>query len=307
MENPFWHIILNPAANHGLARAKWPKIESILQEMGFAYSLYETQARGDATRIAEKIILDGGRYILGIGGDGTNHEIINGILGQAAVPSATLHYALLPLGTGNDWARMYGIPTDVRTRLARLKRLETVCQDAGIVHYSSACEQRSRFFVNVAGMAYDGFIGQKLTTNPARNKMHYLFRVLQHLMEYKLRKAVIHFDGQRVEDYFYTINIGLCKYSGGGMQLVPQAISDDGLFGLTFARSLSKLEVLLQTPRFYKGTILQHPQVEGFQVKSLRVEHSSGELPTLLEADGEFLGESPASFEILEAALTIVL
>jgi diacylglycerol kinase family enzyme len=90
------------------------------------------------------------------------------------------------------------------------------------------------------------------------------------------------------------------------MQLVPQAVPDDGLFALTFARRLPKWEVLLQMPRFYNGTLLDHPKVEGFQAKSIRVEHA-GDTPTLLEADGEFLGETPVEFVLLEKALRIVL
>jgi diacylglycerol kinase family enzyme len=87
---------------------------------------------------------------------------------------------------------------------------------------------------------------------------------------------------------------------------VPQAVPDDGLFALTFARRLPKWEVLLQTPRFYNGTLLQHPKVEGYQARAIRVEQC-GDTPTLLEADGEFLGHTPVEFELLEKALTIVL
>ncbi|MCC6461558.1 MAG: diacylglycerol kinase family lipid kinase, partial [Saprospiraceae bacterium] len=134
-----------------------------------------------------------------------------------------------------------------------------------------------------------------------------LLMVGRYLFKYRLRHARLLFNEQVVEDHFYTINIGVCRYSGGGMQLVPHAVPDDGLLALTFARRLPKWEVLLQTPRFYKGTILQHPKVEGYQVRKLRVEHDIGKTPTLLEADGEFLGESPAEFTILEKALRVVL
>ena len=90
------------------------------------------------------------------------------------------------------------------------------------------------------------------------------------------------------------------------MQLVPQAVPDDGLFALTFAREVSKLTVLLQTRRFYRGTILEHPCIEGFQARDIAVEALGGR-PTLLEADGEFLGETPVRFEIMEKQLRVVL
>ena len=303
---PLWHIIANPAARNWSVERQWPQIERLLQELGFAYTVHFTERRGHAAQLVENALLKGGRYILGIGGDGSNHELVDGIFHQQVVPPSEVFYALSPFGTGNDWARQYGIPTDPRLRLERLLELKTVHQDIGLVKYQRDGQTHSRYFVNVAGMAYDGFIGKKLTENPAHNKAHYLLKVMQHLAEYKLSKARIIFDGQSVEDFFYTINIGLCRYSGGGMQFVPQAIPDDGLFALTFARKISKLEVLIQTPRFYNGTILQHSKIEGHQARSIRVEHI-GETPTLLEADGEFLGETPVEFEMLERALRVVL
>ena len=305
-EQPFWHIIANPAARGWAVERQWPQIESLLQELGFAYSVQFTERRGHAAQLVENALLKGGRHILGIGGDGSNHELVHGLFSQSFVPPSEVSYALLPFGTGNDWARQYGLPTDPRLRLIRLLEMNTVLQDIGLVKYQRDGKPESRYFVNVAGMAYDGFIGKKLIENPAKNKADYLLKVARYLTAYKLSKARIHFDGQTVEDFFYTINIGLCRYSGGGMQLVPQAVPDDGLFALTFAREISKLEVLLQTPRFYNGTLLQHSKIEGHQARSIRVEHV-GDTPTLLEADGEFLGETPVEFFLLEKALRVVL
>lgn len=305
-EQPFWHIIANPAARGGAMEKHWPQIERHLQDLGFAYTVQFTERRGHAAQLVENALLKGGRHILGIGGDGSNHEIVHGIFSQQFVPTSEISYALLPFGTGNDWAREHGIPTAPRRRLEKLLEGKTTLQDIGLVKYQCEGQEHSRYFVNVAGMAYDGFIGKKLIENPARNKAHYLLKVVQYLSEYRLSKTRIVFDNQCVEDFFYTINIGLCRFSGGGMQLVPQAIPDDGLFALTFARKISKLEVLLQTSRFYKGTILQHPRIEGHQARSIRVEHI-GDTPTLLEADGEFLGETPVEFVLLERALRVVL
>jgi diacylglycerol kinase (ATP) len=303
---PFWHIIANPAAGGGSMERDWPKIEQALQALGFSYNVQFTRHPGHAARLVEDALLSGGRHILGIGGDGTNHEIVNGIFRQTFVPPSEITYALLPHGTGNDWARQYGIPRNLQLRLQRLGRMETVLQDIGLVHFMRDGQPDSRYFVNVAGLAYDGFIGKKLQENPVSNKAQYLLAVAQYLWQYKLTKARIEYDGQAAEDYFYTINVGLCRYSGGGMQLVPQAIPDDGLFALTFAREISKLEVMLQTTRFYNGTLLKHSKVTGCQARSIQVSQV-GDAPTLLEADGEFLGETPVRFELLERALRIVL
>lgn len=302
---PFWHIIANPTSGNGKVERLWPEIERLLQALGFSYSVHFTQRRGHAIQLVEEAIIKGRRHILGIGGDGTNHEIVNGILKQSFVEPTEIAYALMPAGTGNDWARQYQIPTDPRHRLERLLAPSTLLQDVGLAKYTFEGATHERYFVNVAGMAYDGFIGKKLSENRVTNRMQYLLLVAKYLFEYELTKARVSFDAHVVEDFFYTINIGLCRYSGGGMQFVPQAVPDDGLFALTFARRLPKWEVLLQTRRFYNGTILNHPKVEGLQAKSIRVEHND-HAPTMLEADGEFLGETPVEFFLIEKALRVV-
>lgn len=306
MQQPFWHIIVNPAAGNGRVGRRWPEIERLLQEFGFSYTVKFTEYRGHAIRLVEDAALKGHRHFLALGGDGTNHEMTNGILRQTVASSAEITYALLPVGTGNDWARSYGIPHDPRARLQRLKEGRVVYQDVGKVVYQGDGRTQERFFVNVAGMAYDAYIAKKLDRHRFVSRLQYLLMVGQYLFEYRLTPARLQFDGRTVDDFFYTINIGICRYSGGGMQLVPQALPDDGLLALTFARRLPKWEVLLQTRRFYNGTLLQHPKVEGVQTKQLRVNHLGGQ-PTLLEADGEFLGETPAEFFILEKALRIAL
>ncbi len=306
MEQPFWYIIANPTSGGGAVQKCWPAIEQLLQELGFSYSIHFTECSGHATRLAEDAILNGHRHLLGIGGDGTNHEIANGILGQTFVPSAEITYALLPVGTGNDWARTYRLAGNPRQRLEQILLGKTVLQDAGLVTYYRAGQPAKRYFVNVAGLAYDGYIGLKMAQHRVTKRWQYLLLVAKYLFQYRLKKARITYDDRQVEDYFYTINVGICRYSGGGMQLVPQAVPDDGLFALTFARRLQKWEVLLQTRRFYTGTLLDHPQVEGYQAKSVRIEAAGGE-PTLLEADGEFLGETPVAFLLLEKALRVVV
>ena len=119
MNQPYWHIIANPAAGNGAVGRRWPDIEALLQEMGFSYTVRFTEHRGHAVRLVDDAVLKGCRHILGLGGDGTNHEIANGILCQPHVPPADITYALLPIGTGNDWARTYNIPHDPRRRFPR--------------------------------------------------------------------------------------------------------------------------------------------------------------------------------------------
>ena len=307
---PFWYIIANPAAGNHRVERRWPHIERRLQELGISYTVKFTQAPGHATRLIDDAVLKGHRYFLGIGGDGTNHEMINGILSQPHIPSHQIHYALLPLGTGNDWARTYHISPHIETRLARLKNPEMVLQDAGKVRYLTvAGEAATRYFANVAGMAYDGYVAKRVEAGgKSSSKITYLMAVARYLLEYIPESGRIEMEGgDPVEDTFYTINVGICRYSGGGMQFVPHAVPDDGLLALTFARSMPRWEVMVQTPRFYNGTLLQHPKLTGVQTTSVKVIPKDPKHPIWLEADGEFLGHCPAEFTILEKVISVVL
>lgn len=304
LQQPFWFIIANPAAGNGRVGRQWPHIEQLLQELGFSYTVQFTKHRGHAVRLVDDAVLKGHRHIMGLGGDGTNHELVNGIMTQPHAPSTDIHYALLPIGTGNDWARTYQIPHDPRERLQQLLTGKTALQDVGKVRYQADGQTLERYFANVAGMAYDAFLVKKLDRHRLVSHLQYLLMVGRYLFEYRLLPARLRYVDQMVEDFFYTINIGICPYSGGGMRLVPHAVPDDGLLAVTFARRLPKWEVLWQTPRFYNGTILEHPRISGFQTRRLVVEHM-GDTPTLLEADGEFLGETPAEFSVLEKALCV--
>lgn len=304
---PHWAIIANPIAGGGRVRRLWPQVERALQTLGFDYSVQFTRERRHAEVLTDTALRNGARRLLGIGGDGLNHEIANGLMAQQICHPTDVTYALLPMGTGNDWARHYRIPADLYERLRRLIHPETRLQDMGLICcHREGCEYQ-RWFVNVAGMAYDGFIGWKMMRHRPRNRFHFLWMVMRYLFEYRLRKATLRFDGQCVEDFFYTINVGLCRYSGGGMRFTPHAVADDSLFALTYAGALSKLEVLLQMPRFYNGGILRHPQVHGVQAREIRVEAAPGALPTPIEADGEYLGEAPISIALWEKALRVAL
>lgn len=303
-----WYIILNPMAGGGKAQRMWPEVERLLKAEGMGYTMVQTQHSGHGIALAREAVLSGYRKFLAVGGDGTNNEVVNGIFSQREVPPSGIIHTLLPVGTGNDWARTYRIPRDFRKWIPLLKQEKLCWQDLGRVEYQCGGETRTRYFMNVAGMAYDGFLVKKAneTQGGVRNKLKYLLLLATQLFQYKNRRAAVIFEGHEFEAYFYAVNVGICKYSGGGMQLVPHAVPDDGLLALSYDIGLSKLDVIAMTPRLFWGNLAQHPKVRTHQVKTLRVE-AREERPTYLEADGEFLGETPCTFSILPRALQVVI
>lgn len=301
--------ILNPAAANGEAGRMWPALEVRLREHFADLTVVSTEYPGHATELAEDALKAGYRHVMAIGGDGTNHEVANGILQQQVVPSNEVWYTLFPVGTGNDWIRTHGIPRQIDHWLKMMEKGHHIFQDAGLVTYRQAEVEKKRYFVNVAGMAYDAFVVRYGERHRlwVRNRFFYLLLILRCLFQYRLSQGIIEADSRMVNDRFYTINVGICRYSGGGMQLVPQANPQDGHLALTYAGPVSKLGVLFNTWRFYNGSIGEHRKIETTLAKEIRVDTPDDEPPILLEADGEFLGCSPASFRLINSALRVVV
>ncbi|MFN7115430.1 MAG: diacylglycerol/lipid kinase family protein [Saprospiraceae bacterium] len=303
-----WYIIANPAAGKNAVARRWQALEAFLKQYLPDHEVALTTHRAHATMLAQEAIQQGYRHIIAIGGDGTNFEVINGILQQSVVPATEITYALLPVGTGNDWIRTHRIPKNWQHWQQMLKAGKTLLQDVGVVHYFNKGKPAQRYFVNVAGLAYDAFVVQYAERYKRWiiHKILYLFMVVRCLFKYRLTRARVSFNGQHIEDYFYTINAGIGRYSGGGMRLVPHADPTDGQLALTVARRVSKLGVLLNTYRFYNGTLGEHPQIDLYQTNAIRVEPLE-EQPLWVEADGEFLGDTPADFSLLPQALKIIV
>ncbi len=302
-----WYIVVNPAAGQGQVRRQWTHIQSQLDEQGWWYTLVVTDYVGHATELVHSAILAGHRHIMAVGGDGTNNEAINGIFTQDEVPSTDITYALLPIGTGNDWIKAHGIPTQLRAVLEMIKKGKHRFQDVGKVTYHREGKEVERYFVNVAGMGYDAFVVQ-VAEGKRRwgGQLVYLGLALKCLVDYRLLPARVSFDGQKVESTFYTIHAGIAPYSGGGMRFVPHAQLDDGRLALTLIHKISKLKVLANLYRLYTGSIGKLAEVETHYAQSIRVEGMEGE-QTLLEVDGEFLGETPVEFRVLQKALKVIV
>ena len=305
-----WLIVANPASGGGKVRKRWAEIERKLTENGIDFTVHFTKKRGDATAIVKNALLtEGGQNIIGLGGDGTLNEIINGIFQQTAVDPSSIRFTMYAAGTGNDWVKMHAIPSDLDAFIQMLKVGNTAWQDVGKVNYlDEKGEEKQHFFGNAGGVGYDSFVVQSVESAGKRyvpKKLAYFLHMLKCLYAYKAERVRIHHDGQMIEDSFYTINFGINKFSGAGMQLTPQAIKDDGLLGFTLIKDIPRWKVISYMPLLYLGTIEKARAVTLFQVKNIRIE-SLGK-PVFCETDGELVGMSPTEISVLERALRVVV
>ena len=302
-----WRFIANPVAGGGKVSEQWPQIERALKTAGIAFDVVFTQEKRHAIALAKEAVQQGCRHLAAVGGDGTGHEVVNGIMQQTACPPEEVTFTLLPIGTGNDWIKEHRISKNFRRWLHFFQHGKTTFQDVGWLTFHKNGRLEKRWFINVAGLSYDAFVAKKAEALGAKmsNKLFYLLLIFRCLFQFTIPKVRVTFDGQTVEDFLYTINVGICRYSGGGLRLVPQAIPGDGKLALTLVKKVTKLEVLLITPLFYTRKVGLHPAVSLHQAEDILVE-GLDEQPVLVEADGEFLGETPVRFGVMEKVLKVL-
>ncbi len=304
-----WHIIINPMAGNGKAIQALPAIKKAFAKAQLSCTILKSERQWDCAILTQKAIENGARKIVAVGGDGTGHEVVNGIFSQKVVDTKAISFGFIPVGTGNDWVKNYQLPKKIEQIIPLLKAEKHLFQDIGLVHFHNENgEKKQRYFINVAGMAYDAHVAKAAEKINSRyfSSLYYYFLIFRCLFSYTTKFARLTLDEKKIiEKKFYTINVGLCRYSGSGMQFTPHALPDDGLFAVSAIDTMSKIEVMLAT-RYLYGNIAKHPKAQLFKAKSVKIEPMN-EGNTLLELDGEFVGCSPIEFELIEKSLKVIV
>jgi YegS/Rv2252/BmrU family lipid kinase len=301
-----WIAIVNPNAGKGKGSRDWDLILKHLKNKGLDCGELFTEAKGDAIFLASKALKDGFRKIIAVGGDGTLNEVLNGVFASEACPSTDVTLALIPVGTGNDWGRMFGIPSDYEKAAGIIAEGKKMLHDTGIVSYQNGDKIQERYFINIAGLGFESVVVKR--TNYQKDRGHggkaiYFYNLLMSLLSYKNTQAEIIIDGVRKNSRVFSINVGNGRYCGGGMRQTPDALPDDGLLDVTVINGIGKIEIIRNLNILYDGTILSHPKIDGYKCRNLKV---SSDSMLWVEADGESLGHTPAEFSIIPASINII-
>jgi YegS/Rv2252/BmrU family lipid kinase len=234
--------------------------------------------------MTERALDAGFDTIVAAGGDGTSHEVVNGLMARARGNIAgTL--GCIPAGSGNDFAVMNGAPTDVEAACRQIMAGATRIIDLGKVTLDNGV---TRFFDNAVGIGFDGIVTIECRkAKYLRGMALYLPVVLKTVFLRKLApRVVIECDGETFRQT--TLMTVICNgpREGGGFLVAPTAKTDDGLLDLVMTEAMPKLQVLGMIPRFIKGTHIGDPRVKSRLTQHVVV---SSPDPLYLHADGEVL------------------
>jgi YegS/Rv2252/BmrU family lipid kinase len=303
MPVPRVKVIVNPAAGARSTLRKWPRISRLLKHVGLTFDYQYTEGVGHAIELAREATGDGYRYLVAVGGDGTVHEVANGILHTAGPDDVAL--GLISTGTGSDFARSTGIPRHYINACSTLTNWRQSTVDIGVVEHKSQGQSQRRFFINAAGIGFDAAAAKATERWPKRlgGTVPYLAGLLQALIGYRNKSAVLNIGERRQTGRVLSVMVANGSYLGGGMHIAPEASLNDSLLDVVVIGDIGKFDLLKSIPMIYKGTHGQHPKVSMHKAATVAVETSE---PVLVHADGELLGEGPASFSVKPAALSIV-
>jgi YegS/Rv2252/BmrU family lipid kinase len=310
--NNKWLVVVNPKASIGKAEKDWPEIKQILINEGIAFDFVVTEYQRHAIELVRDNITEKGyTKVISIGGDGTNNEVINGIFTQKRFPTEQITMGIIPMGTGNDWRRTFGFNIDYQENVNIIKAGCLFKHDIGKVTYFNHGDPQVRYFLNAAGTGLDEFVCK--TTNMMKSQgkggtSRYMLNVAKCLLKYDCIHLQLIVDDQLVfDDEILSLSVGNCRYNGGGMMMMPDAIPNDGLFDITAIRKVGIPKFAANITKIYDGTFINKlKEVSTYRGQKIKIV-SIPEHRLILETEGENLTNSPFDFEMLSQAIYMVI
>lgn len=314
-------FVVNPASGNGRGRKVWQQLEEILGKREVPYMVRFTAGQRDAEQFAMEWASNanekenGVTIIVAVGGDGTVHEVANGIYmaneansANSANPSHfTKPLGHIPAGSGNDYARGHGIP------LQPLFALEIILSSSLNIRYIDLIKMNNRVAVNSIGIGLDGRIARvtnlaiykKLFNKLKLGRISYVLSLVRVLFTYQTCSATLSIDGKRylVSKVWFIATANIPFY-GGGMQICPLADPVSGYAELCVVSAIPRMELLRVFPQVYKGTHIYHKAITFYQGRKIEIE---AERPLDIHMDGEMAITTPVTIEVLPGMLSIIV
>lgn len=302
-------VIVNPTSAGGRTGRRWPALRDALHTAGVVHDVHQTTAPRDATTVTRQALVDGYDRVVAAGGDGTLNEVVNGFFtpdGNRINSDAVL--GLLSSGTGGDFRRTIGLPTDPHQLATILAANHTRIIDAGRITYDDPATA-PRQFINIADCGVGGEVVARV--NRSRNKGSgvlgmavFLAITVKALTTFGGRPVRIACDGESTEMEIQNVVIANGRYFGGGMRIAPSAEVDDGWLDVVVLPALGRLRTLVAMPSVYRGAHIRQPGVLVRRARSVRIEPLD-EWPLLFDVEGEQIGRAPATLTCLPAVLNL--
>ena len=299
--------VVNPNSANGSTADDWDDIHAALREALGEIDFEFTKAVGDAAPIARNALKNGYDFIVCVGGDGTNNEIVNGFFDKGRLVNHDATLGFICRGTGGDLRKTLDVPKELDAACRVLAHGDRRVIDVGRFSFvDSAGSPAERYFINITSFGIGGEVDDRVnrTSKALGGFVSFLWASLVSIAVYKNKNITLKVDDNDLgHRRIFNVAVANGRFFGGGMMVAPQADPADGLFDIVVMGDLSKLEIVTQMGKIYKGGHLKHPKVEVYRGKT--VEALSDEI-VLLDVDGEQPGRLPIKIEIVPKALGVM-
>lgn len=269
---PHWALIANCGAGRKTSQKKWAHVQQLLQQYAIDYTPFYTQKVGHARQYAIDTIRQGYRYLLVMGGDGTISEVVDGVM-KSGVDTTQVTIALLPAGTGNDWARYWGI-RKIEHAIQVAAQAKSVLVDVGKVTLGNQ-DQSVRYFINAFGFGFDARVIQltnKLQRRFKGSSWTYVAALFAALIKHRSQPIQVVSAPWTESFTCYTVSMGNGAFTGGGIRQTPLAVPTDGWLDIMAMGELSFFKILKAISLLFTGRLLQHPSVRNRRVAHIQVQ-----------------------------------
>jgi YegS/Rv2252/BmrU family lipid kinase len=294
-------VVLNPASGRGGGGRAVEAILRVMRSASLPFDLFETTRRGEAIEVAREARCSGYGIVAAAGGDGTINEVVNGLAQAAEAGQPVGPLAILPVGTGNDFASMVGTPPRLEAAVQAIRRGRTRSVDLSHAQIRTDDGLLSRYFDNNLGIGFEAQVTvESYKITQIRGFAVYLLAVFRALRSYRHPYLQIRWcDPQgrthRIDQESLMASIGNSRRTGGGFYVTPDAVIDDGELDLVVARGLNNLQILSLLPRVMYGAHRNHSAVKMARCSSISIQSN---LPLPLHTDGEVITRSARALSI---------
>lgn len=279
-----------------------PEIERQLQARKLAYRMVELQSPGQATETARSALEAGERYLVAVGGDETVHAVVNGMVTDDGPVADDAVLGVIPAGSGCDFVRTFGLPGDVIKAVRHLSDDQTYRIDVGKASYLDGEAKSARYFANIAEAGLGGVVARRASRLSRRwNRSGYFLGFWLSLLRQRTFEVQVHADRKSFTARATNVLIANGQFDRGGMKVSPRSYPGDGLFDVQISTG-PKSEAFTMIPKMYRGEHVPNPHIKEMRGREITVE---ADRPLAVQADGEFLGTTPATFAVIPQAITL--
>lgn len=287
-----YKFVVNPTAARGKCAREAKHVEELCRIKNLDYDMTFTEKPGHAIEIARAATKDF-KSVIAVGGDGTVHETVNGLMGGQSV------FGLIPIGSGNDFARALHIPQKISDALDTILTGKSIKIDIG--------KAEDRYFPNGLGVGFDAWVvetGKKVTK--LRGNAIYLYSVLKTIYNYEPPVMRLKYNDVVSEEKIFMLTAGNGISLGGGFKLTPDAKMDDGLLDLNIISDLTKVQIYQNLLSVYSGSHTKMPQVTTARTTQLSIDSEQG---FAVHLDGELMSLNMKSLNIsiIPKALDVIV